>query len=176
MAVERAAWAPLLASDPLPPGLHLAVGARDLPARFLRALAPALARGGGLFWIDAGNGFDAYGFSAAARALGFNPAPLLARVRLARAFNFWQLETLVTKKLPALWRGEPVAVSDILAPFYDEDAPWPQARAAFGRVCAGLKALPASWLILAVEREPPAGRRPLLPELVGLARGWRSAT
>ena len=118
----------LVPADPPAPGLYLAAGPRLLPSWFLSALLPALGRGGRVFWIDAGNDFNAYGASYAARSLGFDPKPLLARVSLARPFNLYQLRTMVCGSLPKVWRGEPVVVSDPMGLFYDEDVPAADAK------------------------------------------------
>lgn len=164
------------ALDPLLPaarprrGLCAAVGPRCLPAWLLTALCPWLGRGGGLFWIDAGTGFDAYGLGRAARAAGVDPKEALARVRLARPFNAFQLETILREKLPALWRGEPVVLSDPLVPFIDEDLSQEDYRRLLPRVLGALERLPALWLLLAVRRPEPAGRAGTLAAFLRRAR------
>lgn len=155
----------MLRGEPPRPGIYLATGPSLLPAWFLRALGPGLGRGAGIFWIDGASPFDAYGSSYAARARGLDPKALLERVLLARAFNLWQLETMVCRKVPGRWRGEPVVVADPLPLFYDEDVSFQDVRAAWGRVIAGMKALPAVWMVLAVERAEPKGREALLNEI-----------
>ena len=75
-------------------GVYTALGSSALPSWFLAELCPALGRGLRVCWIDAGNGFDAYGLGRTARALGFDPRRVLANVRLARPFNVFQLETI----------------------------------------------------------------------------------
>lgn len=143
-----------------PPGLYTAVGPGSLPSWFLSALTPALGTPGppALFWIDAGNGFDAYGGAGAARAAGGDPRRALARIRLARPFNVFQLETMVSRKLPQLWRGEPVVLSDPLGPFHDADLPDEDARKVLPRVLEGMARLPAVWMVLAVLRQELPGR------------------
>jgi hypothetical protein len=150
------------------PGIYLYEGPRLVAAQFLSALCPALGLGLRIYWIDGSNGFDAHGASYAARVLGFSPKELLARVSVARPFNLYQLETMVCRKLPARWSGEPVVLSDPFGLFYDEDVPWAEARAVFSRTLAGLKRLPAVWLVLSSGRTPPAGREGLV-ELLGKA-------
>jgi len=155
---------------PWPPGIYVATGPRSLPSCFLRALCPALKRGARLFWLDAGNSFDAYGASRAARALGLDPRAALRQVSIARPFNLFQLETMVRSKLPAKWRGEPVVLSDPLPMLYDEDVPFREARRVFCSVLAGMRALPAAWMVLAVDCRAPAGRERWLEEIVRLAK------
>ena len=155
----------------LPPaGIHTAVGPSLLPSWFLRALCPALSRGTRIFWIDAGNSFDAHGLGREARALGLDPARVLSNVSLARPFNAYQLEAMVRRKLPACWRGEPVVLSDPLAPFFDEDLPDGDARTTLAGVLEGLAGTPAVWLLLAVLRKAPRGREGVLEALKGRSK------
>ena len=142
----------------LPPGSHVVTGTRRLPSDFLAALAPVVIGGKKIFWIDAGNCFDAYGFSYRCKMLKADPHRILARIKLARAFNLHQLETMVCRSLPKEWRGEPVVLSDPMGLFYEEDVPAAQAKQVLERVVAGLKALPAAWLVLCVERPAPLER------------------
>ena len=161
----------LVPADPPAPGLYLAAGPRLLPSWFLSALLPALGRGGRVFWIDAGNDFNAYGASYAARSLGYDPKPLLARVSLARPFNLYQLRTMVCGTLPKAWRGEPVVVSDPMGLFYDEDVPAADAKRVFDGFLRGMKSLAAVWLVLSVERKAPEGRAAWAGELARQAQG-----
>lgn len=152
------------------PGIYAAAGLACLPSWFLSALAPALVDGTRLFWIDAGNGFDAYGAGYAIRRLGADARAALRRVELARPFNLFQLETMVCRKLPGLWRGEPVVVSDPFPMLYDEDVHIRDARRVLTRVIEGMKALPAVWMVLSVERPAPRGRESWARELLSHAR------
>jgi hypothetical protein len=162
---------PLLGAGSVMPGRYFVEGGRGLPAWFLRALSPGLAAGGRVLWLDAGNAFDAYGVSYFARAAGWDPRRVLARVELARPFNLFQLETMVCRKVPARWRGEPVVISDPMPLFYDEDVPAFQARRVLRAVDAGMRALPAAWLVLATGRAAPPERAGWLEELAQGARG-----
>jgi len=166
---ENGPLGPLFAGGPAP-GLYLARGPRAMPAWFLSAFVPALAGGGTVFWLDAGNCFDAHGASYSSRRAELDPRRILSRVSLARPFNLFQLETMVLKKLPALWRGEPIVVSDPMPLFYDEDVPAAEARRVLERVRAGMEALPAAWLLLAVEHPAPAGRERWLEDWTRGAR------
>ena len=153
------------------PGLYVATGPRALPSWFLSALCPALAHGARLFWIDAGNSFDAYGAGYAARALGRDSKTVLRQINLARPFNLFQLETMVCSKLPAQWRGEGVVIADPFPLLFDEDVPIAEARRVLTRVIGGIKALPAIWMVLCVERPAPLGRESWPRELLTHARG-----
>ena len=57
-----------MAADEVPAGVYVATGPLSLPSWFLAALCPYLGKGRGVFWVDAGNRFDAHGASYAARA------------------------------------------------------------------------------------------------------------
>jgi len=149
---------PLVGEGAVLPGKYFISGERELPSWFLRAVSEGLARGGRILWLDAGNGFDAYGVSYFARAAGWDPLQILRRVELARPFNLYQLETMVTKKVPARWRGEPVVIADPMPLFYDEDVPAKEARQILARTAAGMDALAAAWIVLAPERKAPEGR------------------
>lgn len=153
------------------PGLYAVTGSRELPARFLVALCPALLGGMKVLWLDAGNSFNAYGAAYATRALGGDARAALARVELARPFNLYQLETMVRVKVPERWRGEPVVIADPMPLFYDEDVPAHAARRVLQRVLEGMAALPAVWLVLTVERPAPAGRERWEGDLIEGARG-----
>ncbi len=111
-----------------------------------------------MFWIDAGSSFDAYGLGRTARALGIEPRRVLSRIRIARPFNVFQLESMVCRSLPRLWRGEPIVLSDPLIPFIDEDLPAAEVRRILPRVLEGIRRLKAVWLVLMVRREVPKGR------------------
>ena len=165
------ALAPMLPVDRPAPGLYVATGPGLLPAWFLSALCPALAHGARLFWVDAGNSFNAYGAGYAARALGCDPKAVLRRISLARPFNLFQLETMICRKLPAQWRGEPIVVADPFPMLYDEDVALKDARRVLSNVLRAMMELPAVWMILSVDRRPPRGREPWSRELLAQARG-----
>lgn len=159
------ALAPLLPGRPSP-GIYVALGPKLLPSWFLWALEPALKLGAGVFWLDAGNSFDAYGASYAAKVMGWDAKEILSRIQLARPFNLFQLETMVRRKLPEKWRGEPIVLSDPFPLFFDEDVEEEEARKVLSSVLRGMKALPAVWIVLGVERTAPKGREKWLTELL----------
>jgi hypothetical protein len=137
----------------------------------LSGVATALKQGGRILWLDAGNAFDVYGVSYFARSAGCNPKEILSRIDIARPFNLFQLETMIRQKVPRRWRGEPIVISDPMPLFYDEDVPVHEARRVLRSVLDGMNALPAVWLILAIERDAPPERRGFLEELSRGARG-----
>ncbi|MEK7390236.1 MAG: hypothetical protein AAB036_11120 [Elusimicrobiota bacterium] len=168
---RAASLRPLLGAGRVPPGRYVATGPRGMSAWFLRALLPALQRGGRVLWLDAGNAFDVHGLARAARAAGCDPKAVLSRVAIARPFNAFQLETMISKTAPSCWRGEPVVVADPMRLFYGEDVPVERARRVLRAVVDGMDALPCVWLILSVDRDAPAGRAGWLSELSRGSRG-----
>ncbi len=163
--------APLLREGRIASGHYVISGERELPAKFLTALCPALLRGLRVLWLDAGNSFNAYGAGYATRFHGGDARAALARVELARPFNLYQLETMVRVKVPERWRGEPIVIADPMPLFYDEDVPAHAARRVLTRVLEGMMALPAVWLVLTVEHSVPAGREEWEKDLIRCARG-----
>lgn len=157
--------AAMLPTVPPAPGIYLAMGARVLPSWFLSALAPALAQGTEIFWIDGASPYDALGLSHTARVLGYDPVEVLEQVHLARAFNLWQLEIMVCKNLPLRWNGQPVVIADPLSFFYDEDVPAGEAHGVMRRVVDGMRRLPAVWIVLEVDKAAPSGREGIRREL-----------
>jgi hypothetical protein len=162
---------PLLRDGLILPGHYVVSGPRDLSGRFLTALCPALLGGVRVLWLDAGNSFNAYGLGYATRFCGADARAALARVDLARPFNLYQLETMVRVKVPERWRGEPIVIADPLPLFYDEDVPAAAARRVLTRVLEGMMALPAVWLVLAVDREAPVGREGWERQMISCAQG-----
>ncbi len=162
---------PLLHNGVFPEGRYVVSGPRDLTGRFLTALCPALLNGMRVLWLDAGNSFNAYGLGYASRFFGTDSRAALAHVDLARPFNLYQLETMVKVKVPQRWRGEPIVISDPMPLFYDEDVPIAAARRVFTHILEAMTALPAVWLVLAVDRQPPKGREGWEEQLSRCARG-----
>jgi len=152
-------------------GMHTILGPRALSSWLLCELCAALGEGMRMCWIDAGNRFDAYGLSRTARALGFEPRAVLSRVRLARPFNIFQLETMLLRTLPKARLGEPVVIADPLAPFCDPDLPDADARRVLPRVLEGIRELGGPRVVLAVIREAPPGRGNLLEGIVRHSSG-----
>ncbi|MDR5694179.1 MAG: hypothetical protein QN198_00605 [Armatimonadota bacterium] len=99
---------------------------------FLERRQPGQGRASHLIVVDAGNAFDPYIISDAARAAGEIPERWLARVSIARAFTVHQLEVLITKRLPALCgEASPVLLLGLLDLFGDEAVPNPEAHRIF---------------------------------------------
>lgn len=174
----HAPWAPQAAAltqglpwmSPAAPGLYAALGHSRLAGWALRALAPALAEGVSIYWIDAGNRFDAHGLGESAKTLGRDGRQLLSRVKLSRPFNAYQLESVVCAKLPQIWRGEPVVLADPFSPLSDPDLPEADAQRVFGRLLQAIAALPAPWLALVTPYKGPPARARMLERLLRAAK------
>jgi hypothetical protein len=151
-------WRPPVPISPNPSGYYLAVGPKELLSWALCTLCPALNQGGQVYWVDAGNRFDAYGLGEAAKALNLSPQAIMSRVWLSRPFSAFQLEALVTRKLSKMSPHIPVILSDPLGQFYDEEIKDQDANKVFQKFLSGLKQLPMTVLALAVKRQPPKNR------------------
>ncbi|MDE2290721.1 MAG: hypothetical protein KGL53_01455 [Elusimicrobia bacterium] len=149
--------------------LRTVLGSSWLPAWFLSALCPALERGLTVRWIDAGNRFDAYGLGRTARDSGADPRRVLKAVRLARPFNAFQLETLLTRGLGEAGACDPVVLADPLALLYDEELPEAEARRAAPRLKRALRALASPCVMLAVARQASPARVELGEEVLSAA-------
>lgn len=148
--------------------MHVIHGPRGLSRWALEALCPVLETTWPLYWVDAANRFDAHALSKRARELGMDPRSVLSRIRLARAFNGFQLTTLV--RGVARFPPSPVVLADPLAPFYDGDFPFEDARRAFGEFLSGLADVPGPVLALVVDRPVPPQREEFSSRLLKVAR------
>jgi hypothetical protein len=145
------------------PGYALAVGPGGFAGWTLTALAPGLAAGGRVLWVDASNRFDLHGLARAAQARGADVRAVLSRVDLARPFTAFQLEKLAASVLPSLPHRRPVVLSDPLPLFYDPDLPLDDAQRLFASFLARIGELERPALVLALQRRPP-------PERAGFSR------
>lgn len=111
----------------------------------LSTAAQVLLRGMTVALVDGANRFDAYFIAEFARRLasrgGPPPERLLDRIYVSRAFTCYQMEAVVTERLPAFLdrSGSPVAV--IFGPldtFYDDQAPYFEVKAGVERMIAAL--------------------------------------
>jgi hypothetical protein len=109
--------------------------------------------------IDGGNRFDPYRCSrvvAAALAPGECLDALLKRIQIARAFTCYQMLTLLSE-LPA--SPFPVLALDLLATFYDESVPAPEAERLLSECVSHLRRLSAQAPVV-VSIGPPRSRSP----------------
>ncbi|MEW6512038.1 MAG: hypothetical protein AB1428_13895 [Bacteroidota bacterium] len=139
-----------------PPGkLYCLHGAGSVFRISLAAAAHVLLGGLPVTLVDGTNRFDAYYLAEFARrhagaAPGgrrITPEDLLDRIFVSRAFTCYQMEAVITERLPEFVRrsGSPVVVVfGLLDTFYDEQAPLFEVRAGLRRVVDALRRLRAS--------------------------------
>jgi len=110
----------------------------------------AAHRGASVTVVDGANAFDPYMVSRYAVRCGLDPAEVLRRVQIARAFTCYQLATLLCERLVAAPQGEPALVV-LLGPcttFFDENVPLKDAHLLFQRMLRRMGELSASGLLL----------------------------
>ena len=128
----------------------------------LTAAAHVLLGGSPVTMVDGTNRFDLYGLAEFARrhALAVNvseaageplhdrkkitPQDMLDNIFISRAFTCYQMEAVITERLPAfvLRSGSPVVmIFGLLDTFYDEQAPFFEVKASLRRIITALHAL-----------------------------------
>jgi hypothetical protein len=138
-----------------PPALMLPEGRTH--GRLLAALLPWLARGGRIYCLDGGNAFAPYKLAAAAAQAGLDPADVLERVFVSRAYTCHQLveatETMLAA--PAAERPAPLAiVLQVDRLFHDEDIPLHERRSLFDRIVGNVGRLHRDGLPLLLTLTP----------------------
>jgi hypothetical protein len=87
--------------------------------------------------LDGANRFNPYTVSSFARRTWISPEDLLKRIRIARAFTCYQMATLMSEKLFALFKEAAerpwVIILGPMTTFLDEDVPEREARPLFER-------------------------------------------
>ncbi len=157
-----------------PPGkLYCLHGGSDVFRFSLHAASQALLRGVPIALVDGTNRFDLYAVAAFARRLGnrqVTPEELLRRMFISRAFTCYQMEAVITERLPAFVArtGIPVVIIfGLLDTLYDEQAPFFEVKAGLRRIMASLQQLKrdniAVLLALQDTRPASAERRSLFP-------------
>jgi hypothetical protein len=167
-----------------PPGkIYLLHGQGIVFRLSLSAAAQALQYGFPLTLIDGSNRFDAYYLaefarSATSRGDGprVRPEEMLERIYVSRAFTCYQMEALITDRLPEFLersRSMVVIVFGLLDTFYDDQAPLFEVRQSLKRIIASLQRLREKGiavLLASMDLQPAAGNRAeLFPALAGAA-------
>jgi len=143
----------------------------------LTAAAHVLLNDIPLVVVDGSNRFDLYYITEFARRWGghISPPQVLEKIFISRAFTCYQMEAVVTERLPVFLQktGARVAlIFGLLDTFYDEQAPLFEVQASLGRVMAALQELKAagvSVLLASRDVRPAApGRAMLFPRLAGV--------
>jgi hypothetical protein len=158
-----------------PPGkLYCLHGGSDVFRLSLNAASHALLNGVSIALVDGTNRFDLYAIAAFARQLGdrrATPEELLERIFISRAFTCYQMEAVITDRLPAFVaraRIPVVIIFGLLDTFYDEQAPLFEVKAGLRRIMVSLQRLKRDNIavLLALQDTIPAS-----PERRGLFAG-----
>jgi hypothetical protein len=139
----------------------------------LVAAGHALLQGVPVTVVDGSNRFDLYGLAEfARRTAGGRCAPdeLLRNIFISRAFTCYQMEAVITDRLPAFVRTKQspmVLIFGLLDTFYDEQAPMWDVQSGVQRMVQALQCLKregVSILVASTDIGPvPPARRGLLP-------------
>lgn len=154
-----------------PPGkLYCLHGGEEVFRVSLAAAGYVLLQGVPLTLVDGTNRFDLYSLAEFARRWGgtMRPEDLLRNMFVSRAFTCYQMEAVITERLPAFLRrsGSPVAVIfGLLDTLYDDQAPLFEVRAGLERMIVALQQLKSEGkAVLLASRDV----RPPTPERNGL--------
>jgi len=125
--------------------------------------------------VDGSNRFDLYGLAEFARRTAggrCTPGELLRNIFVSRAFTCYQMEAVITERLPAFVRTKQspvVLIFGLLDTFYDEQAPLFEVRGALERSITALQQLRAggvSVLVASTDLRPAStARAGLFPRL-----------
>ena len=160
-----------------PPGkLYGVHGGSEVFRLSLSAAAHVLLRNVPIALVDGTNRFDVYYLAEFARWYAHRlqrtilPEHLLRNIFVSRAFTCYQMEAVITDRLPAFVQRKHtpvVIVFGLLDTFYDEQAPLFEVQASIRRIVAALHQLKrssVSVLLASVDAGPiPPARRGLLP-------------
>jgi hypothetical protein len=135
-----------------PPGkLYMLHGSERVFRLSLAAAAQALVAGVPMTVVDGANRFDAYfvaefarRFTSSGAGRRITPEELLERIYVSRAFTCYQMEALITDRLPAFLAlsHSPVAIIfGLLDTFYDDQAPMFEVHSSLRRIVAVLQRL-----------------------------------
>jgi hypothetical protein len=135
-----------------PPGkLYMLHGSERVFRLSLAAAGQALVTGVPMTVVDGANRFDAYfiaefarRFTAAGAGRSITPDELLGHIYVSRAFTCYQMEALITDRLPAflsLSRSPVAIIFGLLDTFYDDQAPMFEVRNSLRRIVTVLRAL-----------------------------------
>jgi hypothetical protein len=153
-----------------PPGkLYCLHGTGSVFRLSLSAAAHVLLGGAPVTLVDGTNHFDVYYIAEFARRMASSggPAPeeLLNNIFVSRAFTCYQMEAVITERLPAfvLKKSSPVAVIfGLLDTFYDEQASLSDVRAGVQRIIGALRQLKQaniSVLLASLDVQPASKER-----------------
>jgi hypothetical protein len=160
-----------------PPGkLFCLHGSNEVFRLSLTVAARGLAAGVPMTLIDGTNRFDVYYIAEFARRLADHqpsslrrsPEEFLRNIYISRAFTCFQMEAVITDRLPAFVRAQRspvVLIFGLLDTFYDEQAPLHEVRAGLRRIIATLRALKQqniAMLLASLDVRPASSERKVL--------------
>jgi hypothetical protein len=170
-----------------PPGkLFCLHGSNAVFRLSLNLAARGIAAGVPITLIDGTNRFDVYYIAEFARRLADRQPPSLRRspeeflrnIYISRAFTCFQMEAVITDRLPAFVqaRQSPVVVIfGLLDTFYDEQAPLHEVRAGLQRILATLRLLKqrnVALLLASLDLRPASEERKTLFPALAAAMDW----
>jgi hypothetical protein len=144
-------------------GLVLLYGDQAVLTYALHAIAPLLAKGEQVVFIDSANAFNPFLIAEVATRLNRQPAELLDRLHISRTFTVHQLEALITERIRAAlttYTSRTLIASGFLHHFYDEDVALREAWRIFRKAVAHLRALADTGTLVLVICPTPAVRLP----------------
>jgi hypothetical protein len=144
-------------------GLVLLYGDQAVLTYSLQAVAPLLAKGEHVVFIDSANAFNPFLIAEVATLLNRSPEELLDRLHISRTFTVHQLEALVTERIPSAlptYASRTLIASGFLHNFYDEDVMLQEAWRIFRKAVAHLQALADAGTLVLVICPDPAVRLP----------------
>jgi hypothetical protein len=145
------------AQIPLPAKIIVLLGeSASIHPLLLQSLFIRAARGERLALMVGDNHFDAYRLARLARTHGFDPAAILSRLVLSRAFTCHQLlhrARVLIPQAPSPWHA--LYVIGLLDTFYDEDVRTPEAARLLGQLLSRLREIAARGLPVLITIAPP---------------------
>lgn len=168
-----------------PPGrLYCVQGDSSVFRLSLYAAAHVLVSGVPVTLVDGSNRFDVYYLAEFARRYAgdgrrqLTPQQILRQIFVSRAFTCYQMEALITERLPAFVRSKQspvVVIFGLLDTFYDEQAPLFEVQAGVQRMLGALRGLTrdrVSVLLASADIGPvPRGREGLWKRVAQEADG-----
>lgn len=157
-----------------PPGkLYCLHGTGSVFRLSLSAAAHALLGGVPVTLVDGTNHFDVYYIAEFARRVssssgGPSPEEMLNNIFISRAFTCYQMEAVITERLPdfVLKKSSPIAIIfGLLDTFYDEQASLSDVRAGVRRIIGALhqlKQAKISVLLASLDVKPASRERSAL--------------
>ena len=122
-------------------------------------LSPQLGGlGSNVVFIDGGNTFKRHQVARLAQVHHLDPKQTLDRIYLSKAFNAYQMTTLILEKLEEIvkrYDAKLVIISDIAGFFLDTDVPEDEAREVYSQVMAYLSNFAKENQIALIATYPP---------------------